>query len=481
MYYPKIINNITICLAVLSMGLGLTACKKEVPKQEDAKKRLVEVISVNKGKMSVSVGFTGNIFSKSEVAVVPRVSGQVLDVLVNEGDSVSEGQVLLVVNDDLLQAQKKQLQANIQAAETQYQRALSGYKLQDSNVSVGINKADQGVLQAKFNSEQVNLSLQQAKTDLERAQKLFEKGAVSKQDLENSQLKYNTLIKQYDTAKSMEKNADESLVLANANTIQKQLSNEDINAAKAQIDALYASLELINININDCQVKAPFSGVISYRDKSVAKGAVVSANPSSPIFRLVDNSSLYLEGDISEGIISEVKQGDSVKVIMDSYPDKTFFASVEKVVHSINSKSMAFTVKVAIDNSENLLKAGMFGRADIYVKEHEGVIVPASAIIKQAYLLGTPQQAEAEPLKPINELKINDTFYLYIAENGKAVRKNYTISTFSETQYLLEKGLTEKDELKDTDKIITTSVKTIQDGEAIEILTLEKEKKDDEE
>lgn len=469
MYYPKIINNIAITLAICSVGLGLTACSKEATKQQEATKRLVEVIPVKEGKMQQSVGFTGNLYSKSEVAVVPRVSGQVLDVLAEEGDLVSEGQVLLVINDDLLQAQRKQLQANIQAAETQYQRALSGYKLQDSNVSVGINQADQGVLQAKFSSEQVNLNLQQAKIEFERVKRLFEKGAVSKQDMENSQLKYDTLVKQYDTAKSMEKNAAESLVMANANTIQKQLSNEDINAAKAQIEALYASLELLDININDCKVRAPFSGVISYKDKSVAKGAMVSPSPASPVFQLIDNSSIYMEGEVSEGVISEVKQGDPVKVVMDSYVGKTFEGKVEKVVNSVNSKSMAFIVKVVIENPDNLLKSGMFGRADIYVKEHEGIIVPSYAIVKQAYLLGAPQQAEDAPLKPIDEINNEDTYYLYVVENGKATRKNYKIWSFSETQYLLNKGVTEKDELKETDQIIITSVKTLQDEEPVEV------------
>ncbi len=469
MFYPKVNKEIIALLIVLFSCGAVAGCHKEVKEDSGPKPRLVEVIPVKHGQMSSSVGFTGNLYSKNEISVLPRISGQVLEVLVDEGDQVSEGQVLLRINDDLLQAQKRQLEANLSAAQTQYQMALSGYQLQDSQVSVGINQADQSLLQTKFNSEQIKLNMQQAKTDFDRIQRLYDKGAVSKQDLENAQLRYDTSVKQYETSQSMIKNANEGLKMANANTIQKAIRSEEISAAKAQMDSLQANIDLVNININDCQIKAPFSGVISYRDKTVAKGAIVSANPAAPIFKIVDNSNLYMEGTVSEGVISSVKNGDSVKVLMDSFPGKTFSGKVDTIVQAIDSKSMAFTVRVIVDNASNELKAGMFGRADIYVATLDGVVVPAFAIMKKPYLLTAPKKAEDEPLKPLDEIKDNSVYCVFVAENGKAVRKNLKVGASSETEFLVTGGITDKDNLKDGDKIIITSVKTLQDQELIKI------------
>lgn len=451
--------------AVLSLTL-VSGCggkgNAELEKAPEGKP--VSVVSPVKMSMSPDIGLTGNLFSKSEVALVAKIAGTVDRVYVDEGDRVTEGQLLLKINDDSLRAQYKQIEANLAQARTQYDKARTGSAIQGSQTSVAVNQAEQAKLQAELSAEQVKFNLNQSKTDYERMSRLYERGAVSKQEMENYRLKYDTTKKQYDTAQSIIKNSEESIRLAKANTAQVDMSRDDIAAAAAQIESLQASLEMLSVNIRDCEIRAPFSGVITYRDKSVSRGAVSVANPSMPVFKMVDNGNLYMEGTVGEGKIAALKVGDAVSVYMDAYPGKNFEGRLETVVPAVDPSSMSVSVRVAIDNSANELKSGMFGRASIHREPITGLAVPNAAVIEAPYLLEQPGDAvQSQVLGSLNEVSSEQNYIVYLAKSGKAVRAPVTVGAKNEKDVLIVDGLTEND------KVITTSVRDLQDQEGIVI------------
>ena len=355
--------------------------------------------------MPVTIGFTGNLYSEKEVSIVPREGGQVEEIFVDEGDTVYEGQVLMKLNTDKLNAQKEALLAQVDALRKQHQQSVLNLELQESSISVGINQADQSLLQAQTSSAEVELRMKQAKIDLDRQQKLFEKGAVSQQALENAELLYNTYAKQYDNSQSMIKNANEAVRLANANSLQKDITTQTIESIDAQINQILSNVALIEISINDCEVKAPFSGVITYKDKTVNKGSIVVASASVPVFKMIDNSELYLEGGIGEGKMEAVKVGNKVNLKLDAYPDKQFEGTVDTIIPQVDSTQMAFNVKVKVNNMSGELQKGMYTRAEIEIDNPEGFIVPADSIIKQAIILRTPEQAEPGQFQPLDGRK----------------------------------------------------------------------------
>lgn len=474
-------NSAALILAAIMLvltALPTAGCKTEAKQQRQEKPaKPVEVIGIEKGDMPIKVGFTGNLYSNNEVSIVPREGGQVYEIYADEGDMVTEGQVLLKINDDKLLAQKQAREAELDTLQNQYQQAQLNYSLQDSSVSVGINQADQAVLQAQSASDQRKLQMDQAKVDLDRQERLFEKGAVSKQSLENAQLAYDTAVKQYETSVSMVKNANESLLMAQANMLQKDISSQAIESVQGQINALKANIALLDISISDCEVKAPFTGVITYRDKTIARSSMVSANAAAPVFKMVDNSSLYMEGEVSEGKMSAVKQGCPVTLTMDAYPGKTFEGSVETIVPSVDSKSMSFTVRAVVPNYSNELKNGMFGRAEIEIERPEGLIVPYSCMIKTPVILGTPEKAVEGTLQPLNELDTSEVFTLYVLKDGKASKRDVIVKTANQDFALVTGGVTKNDEITENDKVITTSIKTLQDKEKVRVV--EKKKAED--
>lgn len=454
---------ISIVLLLFPSGCG----KKEV-KQEVKQAKKVQVVSIEKGNMPVTIGFTGNLYTEKEVSIVPREGGQVEEIFVDEGDTVYEGQVLMRLNTDKLNAQKEALLAQVDALRKQHQQSVLNLELQESSISVGINQADQSLLQAQTNSAEVELRMKQAKIDLDRQQKLFEKGAVSQQALENAELLYNTYAKQYDNSQSMIKNANEAVRLANANSLQKDITTQTIESIDAQINQILSNVALIEISINDCEVKAPFTGVITYKDKTVNKGSIVVASASIPVFKIIDNSELYLEGGVGEGKMEAVKIGNKVNLKLDAYPEKQFEGTVDTIIPQVDSTKMAFNVKVKVDNSSGELQQGMYTRAEIEIDNPEGFIVPADAIIKQAIILGSPEQAEPGQFQPLNEINKGDVYKLFILKDGKTVAKNVIVVAIDQDKALVSKGVTEKDEIKENDKLIITSVKTLQNDEDVE-------------
>ena len=461
----KFLSIIFISTALLLFSSG---CGKKEVKQEVKQAKKVQVVSIEKGNMPVTIGFTGNLYTEKEVSIVPREGGQVEEIFVDEGDTVYEGQVLMRLNTDKLNAQKEALLAQVDALRKQHQQSVLNLELQESSISVGINQADQSLLQAQTNSAEVELRMKQAKIDLDRQQKLFEKGAVSQQALENAELLYNTYAKQYDNSQSMIKNANEAVRLANANSLQKDITTQTIESIDAQINQILSNVALIEISINDCEVKAPFSGVITYKDKTVNKGSIVVASASVPVFKMIDNSELYLEGGIGEGKMEAVKVGNKVNLKLDAYPDKQFEGTVDTIIPQVDSTQMAFNVKVKVNNMSGELQKGMYTRAEIEIGNPEGFIVPADSIIKQAIILGTPEQAEPGQFQPLDEINRGDVYKLFILKDGKTVAKNVIVVAIDQDKALVSKGVTEKDEIKEHDKLIITSVKTLQNDEDVE-------------
>ena len=110
----------------------------------------------------------------------------------------------------------------------------------------------------------------------------------------------------------------------------------------------------------------------------------------------------------------------------------------------------------------------MYTRAEIEIDNPEGFIVPADSIIKQAIILGTPEQAEPGQFQPLDEINRGDVYKLFILKDGKTVAKNVIVVAIDQDKALVSKGVTEKDEIKEHDKLIITSVKTLQNDEDVE-------------
>jgi membrane fusion protein (multidrug efflux system) len=289
------------------------------------------------------------------VAVSAKVSGRVEKVVVNEGDSVQAGQVIATLEKQEFEAQLEQAKANLEMVQAKLAAAIAGNRHQE-------------IAAANASVRQTMANLDNAQKNYERAETLYNQGAIS--------------VQQRDTAKTA---ADVAQAQYASATEQYSLSAEgsrpeDIQIAKAQVRQAQAALTNIEIQLNDATVKAPVSGVVAL--KSVEDGEVIVAGQQ--LFSITNLADVWISANIEETYIGRIKVDQLVEFTIDAFPDKKFTGHVIEVgaatgsqfaLLSTENSSSNFTkvtqrlpIKIRADQSEYVLKPGMSVTVNIVTK-----------------------------------------------------------------------------------------------------------------
>lgn len=210
-----------VALILISMvvftGCGSKNASQPVDAQEEVKPIPVEVVAVTTADIASTDNVNGVLAANVEVNVVPKVPGKVAQVLVDMGDRVNKGDVLIRLDDAELQAQLKQAQA--------------------------------GLAMAKTGGTQASVRYQDAKNNLERMQSLFEQGAISEQQLEGAKTQLE--MADPDVAAAQIKQAEASLQM-----VQTQLNNTVITAPVGGI------ISVRNVEIGEMAGQTPVVSIV---------------------------------------------------------------------------------------------------------------------------------------------------------------------------------------------------------------------------
>lgn len=160
------------------------------------------------------------------------------------------------------------------------------------------------------------------------------------------------------------------------------IPQQQFDQMKAQLDIARANVDFLRDNT---RLFAPFDGVIS--GKYFESGEMYSGAPNpmvgkSAIVSLVQINKLKTIVAVSEKYFPQLKQGADVIIQVDIFPGKTFPGKVFSKHPTIDPASRTFNVEVALDNSEDLLRPGMFSRVAFKLEEIEALVLPAQAVLK---------------------------------------------------------------------------------------------------
>lgn len=254
-----------------------------------------------------------------QIRLAPEISGRVVEVLVDESQTVSAGDALVRLDDTLLQAQRAQAAAGLAAAQ-----------------------ANLTMLEAGPSAEQ--LAVAQAAVD---AAQVAVDAAVYPAQVDQTEAALNTAQANYD------------LVASGARP-------EQLEAAQAQVDAAQAALDILDIQIGKLVISAPIDGVVL--ERSIEPGEIAPAG--STVILLGDLSSLTLTVYVPEDQYGVIALGDSYSVTVDSYPDEVFTATVTRIadqaeftprnVQTTQSRmSTVYAIELSVDDPQGLLRPGM--------------------------------------------------------------------------------------------------------------------------
>ncbi|HEY6270675.1 MAG TPA: efflux RND transporter periplasmic adaptor subunit [Terriglobales bacterium] len=305
---------------------------------------------VERGDLAKSVVATGKIQPVTNVEVKSKASGIVQSLLVDYGDTVKKGQVLAELDKEQILAQVNQQRASLEAADAAERAAAADLE------------------HAKVDAEGPDVPL--LKRAYERAQEMTKEGVFSASALEDAEKNYELALNKQQLGK--------------ANVISMAAK---LRQAQAQVAQAKAQLEEKEEEYRNSTIVAPLDGMVLSRDVEVGDAVssiLILGSSATLVMTLGDIHEVYVKGKVDETDIGKVYIGQTARIKVESYKDRTFSGKVTKISPMGVEKDnvTTFEVRVSIDNSKGELKSQMTANAEIVQEEHKGVLmIPESALI----------------------------------------------------------------------------------------------------
>ena len=292
------------------------------------------------GRTEKGITATGTI-EVTKTDITSKVGGYLMELSIKEGDAVKRTQVVAKIDRPDLKAQLLRDEAALAKAKAQLRDLEQGARSQE-------------LQEAAANLAAATSQAVKAKNDFDRYSRLFREGAISTQQL--------------DASRSAHEVASNSLLAAQSRYSLLQSGNrpETIEAQRLEVERSEAVLAGSRTQIADMTVASPLSGRVLSKNYEV--GEYINAGVS--IATIGDLQDCWVKVYVSTEQLGQIRLGQSVKVKIDAYPDKTFKGAIKEINQnaeytprqSITQReraNMVFAVKVKIENAEEIMKPGL--------------------------------------------------------------------------------------------------------------------------
>ncbi len=281
--------------AALALVLLLTACQSqdqdsEADEEEESPPIPVEISLPSRGDVYALYSGTAPIEAFAEADVIAKVDGEIRNILVEEGDEVTKGQVLARLDGDRLRLELNESEAKLRKLQRDYERYLD----------------------------------------------LKGKGLISEGDFEKT---------------------------------------------KFEMDALQASFNLAELELDYTQIRAPIEGVIA--ERYIKLGNTIKVG--DPVFRVTSLEPLVAYLHVPEREYRNIDSGQPVQIEIDALQGEPIIATVSRVSPIVDPETGTFKITVEITDEERRIKPGMFGRISVVYDKHENALqLPRSALVEDA-------------------------------------------------------------------------------------------------
>ena len=308
------------------LSIGMASCSIDMPQETPSS---FETMTVKKSDIELPYKFSARMKGQNDVTVTPQVSGQLMKICVTEGQQVSRGQTLFVIDSRTAQHEVEAAQANLQAAQANLTAA-----------------------KAQANS---------AKLEYESNKNLFDKKIVSSYMLENSKNSYNQAL-------------------------------AAVSQAQAAIAQAQSAVNSAKVNLGFCTIKASVSGVIGeipvragdqvspMTQLTMLSGNTMMTAEFSVTEAIIE--SLVQSGMKAEDVDKYISNLPAVTFVMKNgttYPYKGRIVSLTGVV---NAETGSLTCKVAFPNPDGLLYSGIQGSVVMPFVEKSVIVIPQNAVVR---------------------------------------------------------------------------------------------------
>jgi HlyD family secretion protein len=439
-------------IIVLLVGFKLLAGNKD----EGFK---VSTEKASRRTITETVNASGKVYPEIEVKISPDISGEIVELNVEEGDSVKKGQILARIFADI-------------------------YALQRDEAASRVNQSAASVENSKASLEALQATLDQAKQAYDRNKKLYDDKVISRSEFEGFETSYKSAQANYNAAK------------------------QNIKGLEAGVQTAQTGLSSANKNLGRTTLVAPMDGIIS--SLLVKKGERVAGNSFSlgtEMMRVADMNILEVRVDVGENDVVKVHLGDSADVEVDAYNNRKFKGIVTQIASStkggagtsgLSSTDVTqYEVRIRLDKDSysDLLnpnkpksfpfRPGMNASADIKTKRRENVLaVPINSVTTRVIgsdkTIADKKKDEEKKKKTegnddetvvVNSDELEELVFV-VQKDGKAKRVKVKTDIQDINYIEIKEGLAEGDEVV-TGPFNAIS-KTLKDGTVVKVVPKDK-------
>ncbi|TXB62803.1 HlyD family secretion protein [Phaeodactylibacter luteus] len=361
-----------------------------------------------KRTITEEVSASGKIFPQTEVKISSDVSGEIVELLIEEGDSVVSGQLLARIDPDAFESQVERGVASVNSAKAQLANAKSQIE------------------QFKAQKEQIEAQLANAREIHQRNEKLYEQGVISEADYQQSLSNFRGL--------------EANLKSAEANI---KAAQESARASAFSVESAEASLKELRTSLRRTEIFAPMSGIVSRLDVEEGERVVGTIQMAgTEMMRIANLNAMEVRVEVSENDIPRVTVGDEVAIEVDAYIDRIFKGKVTQIANSSTNAAAStsltsdqvtnFEVRINIDPAsyKDLIspqkpypfRPGMSASVDIRTEVAKGILtVPIQAVTtreKEDAKKGEAQEIGEDDLLEVVFLIKNDTVAMQEVRTG---------------------------------------------------------------
>ena len=290
--------------------------------------------------VDTTLRISGNIEAHESV-VSFKVQGRIMELSVQEGQYVKQGDLLARLDNDDYRQQVRVDEATVGTREAELELAVAGSRVQE------IQAAKQTLIDARADMEL-------KRSEFRRRQALLAEQGVSKEDVDSAATQLKRAQATYERVKQTH------------DQIVEGTRKEEIAVRRAQLESAREALQMSRVKLAYTVLSAPVSGVVLVRQAEL--GEVVSAG--TPVVTIADVDHLWMRGYLNETDLGRVKWGQSATVRTDTYPEKAYQGRVSfissqaeftpKSVETHKERvTLVYRIKIDLDNPNHELKPGM--------------------------------------------------------------------------------------------------------------------------